>query len=66
MKCRDCSTDHPPEYTASPHYCIARLQERIEVLERQLAESRSEHVRALDGLSEIHNKYLSEDKSCHT
>jgi DNA repair exonuclease SbcCD ATPase subunit len=92
MKCKDCGCEHPPEYAASPHYCIARLQERIEVLERQLkqigaeydrlwqrweaydtevhglrrqlAESRAEHARALEGMAEVHRRYLVKPVEC--
>lgn len=62
MKCKDCDTEHPPEYVASPHYCIARLQERIEVLERQLTDVRAESARALDGVAKIHERYFKELK----
>lgn len=34
MKCEYCSTEHPPEETANPHYCIARLMERVDVFEK--------------------------------
>ena len=33
MKCDRCNTEHPTGQTANPHYCIARLSERVEMLE---------------------------------
>jgi septal ring factor EnvC (AmiA/AmiB activator) len=82
MICRNCDLEHPKDQITNPHYCIARMQERIEKLEytyqqlwrrwaaydaelkdcaetvanlrRQLAESRAEHARALDGLAKAH------------
>jgi hypothetical protein len=38
MKCEYCDTEHPKEEIASPHYCIARLQEALEGKEAELAE----------------------------
>lgn len=33
MKCKYCDTEHPKEERGNPHYCIARLNERVEELE---------------------------------
>jgi hypothetical protein len=37
MICRDCDLEHPKDQIANPHYCIARMDERIEKLEARLA-----------------------------
>jgi len=32
MICKYCDTEHPRNQIANPHYCIARMEERIETL----------------------------------
>ena len=33
MTCKQCGQVHPPDQIANPHYCLARLQERVEKME---------------------------------
>ena len=35
MICKYCDTEHPKDEIANPHYCIARLSERVERLEEE-------------------------------
>jgi chromosome segregation ATPase len=71
MICRDCNLEHPKDQIANPHYCIARMQERIEVLERQLKQIGAEYDRlwqrweAYD--SEVHGlrRQLDESRAEH-
>jgi len=37
-KCEYCETVHPDNQASNPHYCIARLSERVEKYEAALAE----------------------------
>ena len=36
MICEYCNTEHPLDQIADPHYCIARLNERVEEIEEAL------------------------------
>ena len=41
MICEYCQTEHPPDQIANPHYCIARLNEKVEVVDRLKAENKA-------------------------
>jgi chromosome segregation ATPase len=40
--CKDCGNEHPKDYEANPHYCIARMDEKIEELTDLLKKSEEE------------------------
>jgi predicted nucleic acid-binding Zn-ribbon protein len=48
-KCEYCETVHPDDQASNPHYCIARLSERVEKYEDALAEKEKE----IERLSEL-------------
>lgn len=35
MICKGCGTEHPRDQEANPHYCIARMSERLEAIEER-------------------------------
>ena len=47
MICKYCGIQHPPNEIANPHYCIARMEERVDKLEAALAEKDANYEVAL-------------------
>lgn len=56
--CEDCGLEHPEGQTANPHYCIARLGERLECCEARAMELEGQ----LDRLTDI-NIDIDSDRS---
>jgi len=36
MICKNCGWEHPEDQIANPHYCIARMGEQIDAMEREI------------------------------
>lgn len=51
--CRDCGVEHPEDQTANPHYCIARLGERLECCEARVRELEGELEALKAGKEEV-------------
>ncbi len=61
MICKNCGKEHPKDMEANPHYCIARMDEKIEELTdllKQLAEKDAEIERLTDLLKSSEEEML--------
>jgi hypothetical protein len=57
MKCKDCNTEHPSDEIANPHYCIARMEERIDKLTEALGITAA--IKNTDDLSGIYRAVMA-------
>ncbi len=56
MICKNCETEHPVVKEGNPFYCIARLEDKIERLEAELAQVSHQNEAAQEGFNRLINE----------
>ena len=62
MICEYCGVEHPQDHIADPHYCIARLQERVERQDARIKEleiANKGYVQSMSKIAGIHRQTLA-------